>query len=942
MVMKKRLILYSLLPLSLLHSVTAQWGVFNSPGNWNASGSWVGNQIPNNSGDTANITNIPNSASNVIQNLINGSTSTVTIGTLNFDSSKNFSIDAPGSLTFAGGGAINVTMANGTGTYAITVPIALSNNLTITQSSTNSVALTMSGNISESSAFNLTKAGVGICLLSGTNSYSGGTTFTAGTLQINSDTNLGAAGGGLTFNGGSLSALLPFTTSRTVTLTGAGTLQTSAGISTLSGKITGAGALTLSSNGTLILNNTNNDYTGGTTLGGGTISISSDANLGASQGALHIGSATLAITAPSFSSSRSGTLIGTAAISAPTAATLSGNFTGAGSLSLTGGGAFQLTGTNSYSGGTTISGGSSLTGNTHSIQGNVTIDTGASLIFDQTFDGVYSGSLIGVPPFFLGSLIKNGAATLQLTGNSASFLGITTINAGTLVVDGYLIGPSLTVGTNAILEGTGFVSPTTVNAGGHLNPGHGTVVGTLTVVGDLSLNPSAHTEINITPTKADQVAVGGAATLGGSLTIEPLSGFYGFSASYPIVTYGAYSGTFNTPISTNASFIPTITYAANAVTLKVDITNPFALFPFSNSNTKSVGNTLVALHAAGELAPDLLAALNSLVGKSEKEVNDALDEMQPAHYSNLTEMQAETGAQLIALFHRLPEMSCGCDNGTRFWLTPFGNTLHLKNKGMQIGSSANSGGVALGVDGKLSESLALGFGGAYSHSRLNWQKQRGHGEVDSFYGSVYADSQRGAFYLGASLVVGSDFYETDRKIAFTTVNTRAHASYKALDVMGRVASAYLFGSPYAHFYPYANFDFLYLQTESIDEHNAGGFNLNISARTDSTLRTEMGLGFQLRDINAKETACISPKISLGWVNLCPLQRPSYRASFEGTDIAFQTRGWKETWNLLNLDLGLQFSYRCFSFGLEYIVELSPISATPLFNQHGNLLLDWKW
>ena len=50
----------------------------------------------------------------------------------------------------------------------------------------------------------INKLDAGTLVLSGSNSYSGGTTLSGGILQVSSDDNLGAAAGGLTFDGGAL------------------------------------------------------------------------------------------------------------------------------------------------------------------------------------------------------------------------------------------------------------------------------------------------------------------------------------------------------------------------------------------------------------------------------------------------------------------------------------------------------------------------------------------------------------------------------------------------------------------------------------------------------------------------------------------------------------------------------------------------------------------
>jgi hypothetical protein len=104
----------------------------------------------------------------------------------------------------------------------------------------------------------------------------------------------------------------------------------------------------------------------------------------------------------------------------------------------------------------------------------------------------------------------------------------------------------------------------------------------------------------------------------------------------------------------------------------------------------------------------------------------------------------------------------------------------------------------------------------------------------------------------------------------------------------------------------------------------------------------MGLGFQVKDINADETMCISPQVSIGWVNMCPLDRQHYIATFQGASIPFATYGWDMSWNLLHVDFGLAISYCCCSLALKYNVETSPDSGTILFNQNGQIHFDWKW
>jgi autotransporter-associated beta strand protein len=122
----------------------------------------------------------------------------------------------------------------------------------------------------------LTKISSGTLVLSGANTYTGGTIIKGGVLQVSSESNLGGTGGAITLDGGILQTAGALTDNRTVnlsTLGGAagGSIDTDGNTDTFSGQFTGAGALTKVGAGTLILSNANNNYAGATTVGAGTL-----------------------------------------------------------------------------------------------------------------------------------------------------------------------------------------------------------------------------------------------------------------------------------------------------------------------------------------------------------------------------------------------------------------------------------------------------------------------------------------------------------------------------------------------------------------------------------------------------------------------------------------------------------------------------------------------
>ncbi|MCX7513819.1 autotransporter-associated beta strand repeat-containing protein [Frateuria hangzhouensis] len=257
----------------------------------------------------------------------------------------------------------------------------------------------------------------GTLVLNGNNSYTGGTTLNGGTLEIGSDANLGDAGSGLVFDGGTLHTTGNVSTDRDITLSGDGAIDTDTGTTlTATDAIAGSGELTKQGSGTLVLGGANT-YTGGTTIAGGTLQGDSHSLQGdiANNGTLDFAQATNGA--------------------------FGGAISGSGQLVKEGGGTLLLTGANSYSGGTTIAGGT-LQGDSRSLQGDI-INNG-TLDFAQAGNGVFAGSIDGS-----GTLVKDGSGTLTL-GGTASHLGGTVVNAGTLVLGGdnsYAGGTTINGGT---------------------------------------------------------------------------------------------------------------------------------------------------------------------------------------------------------------------------------------------------------------------------------------------------------------------------------------------------------------------------------------------------------------------------------------------------------------------------------------------------------------
>ncbi|MCL9357447.1 autotransporter-associated beta strand repeat-containing protein [Salmonella enterica subsp. enterica serovar Enteritidis] len=219
------------------------------------------------------------------------------------------------------------------------------------------------------------KSGDETLTLSGANSYTGGTTISGGTLVA---TNVEALGSGdVTDN-----AVLELNTGGDFT-----------------NAISGSGQVVKSGDKTLTLSGANS-YTGGTTISGGTLVASNVEALG------------------------TGDITDNATLELNAGGDFANNIGGTGSVVKSGDKTLTLSGSNTYTGGTTISGGTLVASNVEALgTGDVTDNATLELNTGGDFDNAISGS---------GQVVKSGDKTLTLSGAN-SYSGATTISGGTLV-----------------------------------------------------------------------------------------------------------------------------------------------------------------------------------------------------------------------------------------------------------------------------------------------------------------------------------------------------------------------------------------------------------------------------------------------------------------------------------------------------------------------------
>ncbi|HBK8598811.1 TPA: fibronectin-binding autotransporter adhesin ShdA [Salmonella enterica subsp. enterica serovar Agona] len=270
----------------------------------------------------------------------------------------------------------------------------------------------------------IVKSGSDELIVTGDNNYSGGTTISGGTLSAKDAASLGSGDVDIAENA---------------------KLELSQG--TLDNNVTGGGQIVKSGSDELIVTGAN-DYSGGTTITGGTLTADHADSLGSgdidNSGVLQVGEGELKNT-----------------------------LFGSGSLVKTGTGELTLNGDNDYSGGTTIDDGVLIAASVNAL-GSGDIDNSGVL---QVGEGELKNTLFGS-----GSLVKTGTGELTLSGDN-TYSGGTTISDGTLIADhADSLGTGAVANSGVLQVGEGELENTLSGSGSLVKTG----TGELTLGGDNS------------------------------------------------------------------------------------------------------------------------------------------------------------------------------------------------------------------------------------------------------------------------------------------------------------------------------------------------------------------------------------------------------------------------------------------------------------------------
>ena len=754
----------------------------------------------------------------------------------------------------------------------------------------------------------IVKSGAGTLVLAGPNTYSGGTFFNGGTVSAAGDSNLGASTGALTFDGGTLQLTNPgaltLSPTRAVTLNaGGGEFDVENGDVTINQGIGGPGALTKSGPGELILGGTNS-YGGATLINKGTLLANGGDAIPDLSGVVISNGAVLSLGKSETIGSLEGGGLVTTPSSEPVTLTTGGNnasttFAGTivdgGSttigLNKVGTGTFTLSGANSYTGATTVAGGTlELNG---SVVSPTTVDNGARLQGSGTFGGV--------------TVLSGG---IYSAGNS---VGTQTVNGPFKLAAGGIYE----VGVDAAGHGDKMVVNGTVDLTGailHVLAQNGTY------------KPS--TSYTIIVNNGPDPVKGTFASITSSLAFLAPTVVYNGGDGNDVVLTLTRSVTSNGQVS-----FASVAHTRNQrqVALALD------QFPDSSPLFLAVLNQTVAgaREASDAMSGEVHASLGGVLVDDSRYVREAiLGRLTQASYAGGgTQMPALGGNysmnvpslkdQTMAFgprgnIYAAPPPPAGPD--LVFWTRGFGAWGNFEGNGNAASASRQLGGFVSGLDAGVGGGWRLGAATGFSQSDINVDARHSSADVNTVYLAGFAGGNLGPFAVRSGGVWGWHDIDTSRAVVFPGFYENEKASYggDTGQIFGEAAFPVLMGAIATE--PFVGLGFVHVSTDAFKER--GGVAALKGAAEDENVGYST-LGLRLASTMQMQDMLITPHVSVAWQHAFDDVTPVSGLAFLSTGTGFAAQGVPLAQSSALVDVGLDLNLSPnVTVGLSYSGQFS--------------------
>jgi outer membrane autotransporter protein len=467
----------------------------------------------------------------------------------------------------------------------------------------------------------------------------------------------------------------------------------------------------------------------------------------------------------------------------------------------------------------------------------------------------------------------------NLTGDSSAFTGATTVQGGTLAVNGNL-GGTMDVLSGATLQGNGTVGATTVHSGGIIAPGNS--IGTLNVNGAFTQQAGSTYQVQLDPnsTASDLIAVNGAATVqsGSALSVSKgVPGNYQPGTTYRVLNAsGRVTGTYAlTGGAALSAFLGLVdSYDANNVYLKVIQTGD----PGSVAQTPNQGATVGAVNGTGVQN----ALLNS---PSADAARNALDQLSGSSLASAKgAMIYDSRYTRVLAIDRLRDMFC-IDRGSQFdaagnpaaqagrggcvvnpdrfavWGQGFGSWGHSNGNANAGGIDRSTGGFVAGIDAAVADDWRVGVLTGYSRSDYDSGSQRASAGSDDYHFGVYGGSQWGRLALRLGGTFTWHDVSSNRVVALPDFFNSLRADYGASTSQAFGELGYRIDAGAFDLEPFVNLALVNVHSNSFTELGGAAALTSASGDTNTAFTT---LGMRASTDFMLGTVLATVRGTLGW------------------------------------------------------------------------------
>ena len=603
--------------------------------------------------------------------------------------------------------------------------------------------------------------GTGTTVLTGTNTYAGGTVIRSGTLQIGAGGRSGSITGRV-LNDGAL-------------------VFSRADVVTFGGDASGSGTFVQQGAGTIVLTGSN-EHTGGTVIASGALQVGDGGTTGRLAGDVI----------------DNGALV----FNRSDVVTFDGDISGSGAVIQAGSGSTILTGSNSYTGGTIIRSGTLQVSDelpmqaglvdgsrpkalaadarhSRALLGDGAVLNDGAIVFARSGSETLTADVSGT-----GALTQAGTGTLTLVGDK-SYTGGTFVKTGAVVLNGSLAG-GVSVDAGATFQGVGTIYGSAA-FNGTVAPGlPDAPTGSLYVAGDLEFGSESRQVVSVNASgESSRLVAGGAATLAGAaIEVNPGAGTYGRVTFYPVIhADGGLTGS-AAAASTNPALESWLTWTPNDLTVML-LNTQASLEPYARSSSgAAAGAALDRLRALTD--ERLTPVVRELLILEDDALDRALRAIAGEIHGSAGQLAAFDSEAIMDVVRE--QIDARVVKRRRTW-------AHLQSAQPAFDREATQKGeahisqVAVATDWASGRGLLAGIGGGHTTGTLSLQQAADSSQYAATRAFGYAGYGGPRWSAHAGAGVARSGYHIRRRLQFTALMPEAFGGRPAFGGIDREATS---------------------------------------------------------------------------------------------------------------------------------------------------------